>query len=491
MGKFLMSLRQAKFDDHWRRVYSKTYPTRFTSVSVEHLYCLADGTIDFAGGINAIVGGNGVGKSTLVASIAQLLASDPNAVEVEYTQRLGGSTIRGTAFSGGTELHLSVQDSDAVRRTRTGDEFNGEHRWLEPSVLANRCLAQIHADQNFDDLLESVTPFQLGLEELQIASFLVGKNYAAIDIYEISDYGTLDPFPYFHVSSAGASYGSEGMGRGELSLLLTYWMLRSMPPKSVLILEEPETHVSPRSQDALMNVVAKFSAEMAIWVIVTTHSPAIIRRIPRAHLKLLVRGEGPATCTANATKLDIGLLLGGGVAFNGVILVEDAGAKRFVHSLIEKLDPEMLRQFEITVAESSSHITGVLKSMPSTSSWLTLFGAYDGDMRAQITGAGLKRPFGFLPGDVAPEELLIALANTMVNFAQLLAAELGETAERITMALNHVAGIDHHDFFGQLAAFLNLEVSATQRGFVRIWLQDESNRIAAEAFIEAIRKAAR
>jgi hypothetical protein len=129
--------------------------------------------------------------------------------------------------------------------------------------------------------------------------------------------------------------------------------------------------------------------------------------------------------------------------------------------------------------------------MPSTSRWLTLFGAYDGDMRTQVTGVGFKRPFGFLPGDVAPEELLIPLAGSMPDFVQLLAAELGRTPEQITMALNHVAGLDHHDYFGQISTFLNLDISTAQRGFVRIWLQADDNRIAAQAFIEAIRAAAR
>jgi len=195
---------------------------------------------------------------------------------------------------------------------------------------------------------------------------------------------------------------------------------------------------------------------------------------------------------AGATKLEVGLLLGGGVAYNGVILVEDEGAKRFVQSLIEKLDPEMLRQFEIAVAHSNSNITGVLKSMPLTSSWLTLFGAYDGDMRTLITGNGYQRPFGFLPGGLAPEELLISMASNTQGFVQLLATQLGEADEgRITMPLDHVAGVDHHDYFGQVAGFLNLEISTVQRAFVRIWLEDENNRIDAEAFIEQVRIAAR
>jgi hypothetical protein len=52
------------------------------------------------------------------------------------------------------------------------------------------------------------------------------------------------------------SYGSEGMRREELSLPLLD--IAKLPVKSVLILEELGTHVSPRSQDSRMNVVAMF-----------------------------------------------------------------------------------------------------------------------------------------------------------------------------------------------------------------------------------------
>src|SRR5580700_4081419 len=98
MGKVAMSLRHSKFDDHWRHVFLRTYPTRFTAVSVGNLKVLADSTINFSAGINAIVGGNGVGKSTVVAAITQLLAGDPNSIESGYRSKLQGSTITGTAF---------------------------------------------------------------------------------------------------------------------------------------------------------------------------------------------------------------------------------------------------------------------------------------------------------------------------------------------------------------------------------------------------------
>jgi predicted ATPase len=479
-----MSLRQARFNDHWRHVFSRNYPTRFTEISFTSLSCLADARLNFSGGINAIVGSNGVGKSTLIGAIAELLADDPNSVS--YRARLSGSSTHGKAFVDGTELHLAVSDDAQGGRVQTGSKFAGEFRWLDPSSLASRCINQIATDSNFGDLLESVTPHKLSPTELKIACYLVGKIYSEIEIYEISDYGDLERFPYFRASSAGITYGSEGTGRGELSLLLNYWALRDLPKNSVLILEEPEAHVSPRSQDSLMNVIAKFCDENGMWVIVTTHSPTIIRRIPKHCITLLARDNGPSALVANATKLDMALLLGGGVAFSGVMLVEDEGAKGFLATMLEELAPDTLRQFEVIVAGSESKITAALKAMPVTRAWLTLIGVYDGDMRAVVDGNGFQWPFKFLPGQVAPEQILTGIAQGAQDFVESIAADLHKTAEQIMLALDHAAGSDLHDYFGEFARALNLETSTVRRGFVRIWLQNADNLRTAQQFIDEI-----
>jgi predicted ATPase len=483
-----MNLRQARFDDHWRRVYGRNYLAKFTRVSTAGLRCLADTTVEFSSGLSAIVGPNGVGKSTLVAAIAELLASTSTKIAGTYRARLIGSEIAGTAVLETGELHLNVRDGETGLRISAGDKFTGEFRWLEPSNLASRCLTQIEGDQNFPDLLESVTPLELDAEELSIASYLVGKKYTKLEIYEIADYGGVDRFPYFRAFAAGVSYGSEDMGRGELALLLTYWTLRDLPKNSILILEEPETHVSPRSQDCLMNVVAKFCDEKGIWVLTTTNSPTIIRRIPQAHLKLIARGNGPAAVVKNATNVDIALILGGGVAFRGALLVEDAGAKGFVLRILEEKASDLLRQLEVIVAGSESKVTDVLRVMPRTQSWLTLIGAYDGDMDGKIDGRDFNWPFKFLPGEVAPDQLLKELTERTANIVELLAMELHKPEDMVRLAINHAAGTDHHDYLAELAAALQIDVSMVHRSLVRIWLQNPVNSANVMTFIDEVRK---
>src|SRR5579859_22445 len=219
MGRAAVSLRQAKIDDHWRHAFSRTYKTRFTEVTVNNLRCLANATIGFSSGLTAIIGANGVGKSTLAAAITELLSSNPNSVVGAFRSRLAGSSLDGVAFHDGAQLNLSVRDGAAGERVRQGDEFTGEFASLDPSAVASRYVEQFHRDKNFKDLLDPVSPLNLQTDDLKMASYLVGKNYTEVGIYEISDYAGLERFPYFRAASAGASYGSEGMGRGELSLL--------------------------------------------------------------------------------------------------------------------------------------------------------------------------------------------------------------------------------------------------------------------------------
>jgi len=69
-----MSVRAAKFNDYWRKVFLRQYPCQYLSLRYSGLRPLCDSEITFSPGITAIVGGNGVGKSTLMHAIADVLA---------------------------------------------------------------------------------------------------------------------------------------------------------------------------------------------------------------------------------------------------------------------------------------------------------------------------------------------------------------------------------------------------------------------------------
>jgi hypothetical protein len=206
-------------------------------------------------------------------------------------------------------------------------------------------------------------------------------------------------------------------------------------------------------------------------------------------LRLLARGTGLADVQEDVSKLDIALLLGGGVRLSGAFLVEDQAAKEFLTTVLDEKAPSLLKQYEIVAATSESHITATLKNMPNTGNWLTLVGAYDGDMRATATGEGFNWPHVFLPGTIPPEELLVDHLHTLHNSADLLAAELHKTAEQVTFALNHVAGADPHDLFTELGKALNLHPAIIRAACVRIWLQNTENNTLVTEFIAELQAA--
>jgi predicted ATPase len=482
-----MNLRNARIDDHWRRTFTRQYPTRFESIKFSGLSTIADGVVHFAPGITAIVGGNGVGKSTLIAAVAELLSNGVDSSVTEGFGRVGSSTTSGVAFQAGGQLTLAMRTDGAGIRSSAASRFTGEYRWLDPAIFGRHCLLHISGDANFEDLLESVTPIQLAPEELELISYLVGKDYASCSIYEIPEYGELDRFPYFRVRSGGEGYSSEGMGRGELALLLTYWVLRDLPKCSILILEEPETHVSPLSQDRMMNLVAKFCDENAIWVIATTHSPSVIRRLPVANIRMLARAAGTARMMATTSLVQVATILSGGVAFKGMLLVEDAGAKQFVLSMLEDLAPDLLPQFEVVLAGSAPQMSAALENLPKTSDWLTVVGIYDGDMEGKIETEEFQWPALFLPGGVAPERLFKEFVTSQAEVQVILAERLGKTLDDVTVALNCVAGIDHHEWMSELATALNREVKVVHQALVSFWI--ERSRQMADDFTARLRSA--
>jgi len=377
-------------------------------------------------------------------------------------------------------------DPDSDRKS-TREQFDGVFLWLDPSYLANLYVNKIHQDQNFEDLLESITPQQLTGEELLLVSYLVNRRYDEIRIYEISDYEDFDVFPYFRASSAGSVYGSEGMGRGELSLLICYWTLKNAPKNSILIVEDPETHVSPQSQDCLMNIIAKFSDEMGIWCLLATHSPTIIRRIPPQHVKLLARRHPTSMIVNNPKQVDIATILGGGVAFNTALLVEDEEARGFVLAVLEELDPDLLSQVEVVPTRSAAEIAAALRNMPMTREWFTLVGSYDGDQR-ECQRRETQWPIVFLPSPNAPGQALKILIDESADINEKLVTELHKTEATVALALDHVTGADHHDLVGELAGALNSTVPVVRKALVRIWLQQGSNTEEALAFIQQVRE---
>jgi predicted ATPase len=482
-----MTIRFAKGEDYWRKTFERPYSTRYESLAFENLRCVGQGAIAFTRGITAIVGGNGVGKSTLISAVAEVLQDAGAVLSTEGQARVVGSRLTGRLVEGDAEKTIGIEQDAGGVRLRSGDELNAEASWLEPAYLAYKTRAQVIGDENFDDLLESLSPIELAGEELGLAAYITGKEYTSCSIFEIEEYGGFERFPYFRVAANGQAYDTKSMGQGELALLVTLWMVRDLTDNSILVLEEPETHVSPRSQSALMTFIASQCAKKGLWVIVTTHSPVVIKRIPRTNVRLLVRDGGQISIVDNPHRHQVASILGGAFGYEAVLLVEDNAGKYFALALLEELDADLARQFEIVPCGSDGQVIAATKSFPRTRRWLSVIGALDGDQRDKEIGETVW-PVTFLPGNRAPEALLKECLD-VANGSEEFAALIQKTGPDVAAARQSAAGMDIHDWLITVGRGLGLSQEEMIRRLATLWLRGEGTRAEALGFVENLRAA--
>ncbi|MEW9095380.1 MAG: AAA family ATPase [Clostridiaceae bacterium] len=79
------------------------------------------------------------------------------------------------------------------------------------------------------------------------------------------------------------------MGIEEHFLFYLYWTFSRIDKDSVILIEEPETFISISSQQCLMNHIAYKASEMGLAIVITTHSPFIIKQVKREHINIISR----------------------------------------------------------------------------------------------------------------------------------------------------------------------------------------------------------
>lgn len=480
-----MSVRAASFGDDWRRVYQRNYSESVRSISLANSQTIEDARISLGKGIVALVGGNGVGKSTFAHAIVEgLLNSSGTPDLLAQQERIDGTVISFDIVKGGTAHTRRVIFDNDSKEVDGVETLNCV--WIDPSLFSTMCRQQVHGDNSFYEVLDGVTAKVFSDEQLELASYVVGKDYTECEVWEISEYGPFEVWPYFRVRINDVSYGSETMGQGELALLSALWTVQRSPDNSLVILEEPETHVSSRSQLAFMDFLAREGGGRGINFLLTTHSPVILQRIPLPNTYLLLANGARSSIVAPPRSHHISSLLGGGVSYKALLVIEDSTAKDFCETIIEYVDPDFARQISYSVtSDGESEIVRILSTMPRVQGWATLIGCFDGDQRQRHHALSLPWPHIFLPGVDAPDQILRDGFRGLDQDA--IALELRVSREDLLVAIASTAGVDFHDWARKMSEALRVEQSRFVKGVTKVWILADDT--AARQFVVDVKQA--
>lgn len=457
-----MAMRLARTNDVWRHLFKPAdRPLEQLTITYKDTFDGPDLVLVINAPISLLCGENGVGKSRSLRAVHQALGG--NFSLADFRPKSG--PVSPVVSSVHAVLHR-VQEEKVGERFEVNSAFalsdalkdsSGESKvyWFDPTIQVPYLLHLLRHDRRLSDLWEGVDPKRLSASNLEEISGLVGRVYTDVEFFEIADYQGHEVIPYFRVTCCDESYGSEDMGLGELSLLFLYWMLGRLSFGAVLLMEEPETFIAPKSQRTLVDMIAAHAKEKSLFVVFTSHSGIIAQRVPNTHIDFLSRRGKTVTFFRDPPRH----LLRDGLALvpprSLIALVEDKAAALFAKALLESGNSKYVSHCGIFVAGGESEITKVLEIIsPGDQGAVTIIGLFDGDMRGKLPKKTNWHTM-CLPGNFCPEIIAKDFLETQYDNLDNI---LLRPKAKIIHALAAVGGTNHHDWLPGLCAALHMSI---------------------------------
>jgi predicted ATPase len=462
-------MRSIRAQDYWRRANSRKFVNFVEEIDLHGHNGINN--IILKQGIYAICGLNGAGKSTIISAVKDLIGLQKT--KQDYT-KVGVSNISGKIKY--KNIYIECTNLEGNRLKDKG-EYCENISFIDYDQ-ANRLLDFFWGQDNVDELIEQNESINFEQEEVEIISYIVGREYTKIRISEFEDIEGLGTIPYFSVDTMGIQYDTRNMGIGEHFLFYIFWKLWKAPVDSMVIIEEPETFIGLESQRNLMNYIAKVVTEKGISTVLTTHSPYILENIKNENISIIGRVSGMVGITNPSIQVSANAILGEKNRVCGTFFVEDEAAEMFLEIILEDINISLYRNYTIQAVGSSSEITKCLQCIKTIKVKYNFVGIYDEDQREQLEGVRLNWPHTYLPVKDDVETTMKKLLSNSDNI-RLFSEELNINIGELIIILSSISGEDHHDWFHDLCRKISKNETIVLRALYKIWKNDNTEAIEA------------
>ena len=294
-----------------------------------------------------------------------------------------------------------------------------------------------------------------------IAGRILGKNYS--DFVPLQHRKHVLP----RVSDGGITYSGFNMGAGESAVIHIIGSLLEVPPGSLLVVDEIELGLHEEAQQRLVDELKELCSELKSQIICTTHSHAILHKLP-PEARFFIERVGGQTVVQCGISADFACGKMGRVGDKELdVFVEDEVAERIVRAYLPR---ELRQRCRIIKVGSADSIVRLMASrvIEDRRNCICVF---DGDQRKRLEEhirnvrsycdgelseradeieEWARNSAFFLPGDEWPEKWIaektfkLAKAGNCAAMERLAekwelsgCAHLSEVAERVMASQKH------------------------------------------------------
>ena len=240
------------------------------------------------------------------------------------------------------------------------------------------------------------------------------------------------------VQRGTSQYSEAHMGYGEARSQYLIQTIESLPPHSLVLIEEPEISLHSHAQHEFGCYLLNVSSRNGHQVLLTTHSEPLLAALPSESRVYLHAGTEGSEVIRGLTATEAKSLMANGLEKALHVLVEDRVASAILAELIRRVDATLLSTIGIYVAGGASEISAAVRTVGATG--LPVAGVLDGDRAANPRENIFK-----LPGTGAPELELFGSTAVRDLIRTSYGLELGDFETGL-------AGVHHHDWCKRLAA---------------------------------------
>lgn len=229
--------------------------------------------------------------------------------------------------------------------------------------------------------------YELNSDELSIVSYILGSSYTKIQ-YLKHRYFDCFGITCF-IEKDGAEYTEAFAGSGEFSVIRIITEIHRAEAQSLVLLDEPEISLHPEAQQRLMYFLLKMSSEKLLQIVISSHSPALIRELPNEALKVFYKDkDGTLNLVAQACSAEMAFYhIGEPASHQWTIITEDLLAKAIIDKSLSD-DANWMEANNIKVevrpggAQSLVNFFGVTASANKDNRTIIML---DGDQRTPTT----------------------------------------------------------------------------------------------------------